>query len=1095
MPKTAKPQDFKHRVHKVGKHKLAPANVTNTSFKWATIKVGAGAKSPDEAASESTATARLHAALAATAHHNVSTRKGALESVLGLLAADAGLAIGAAAPLVSCLAPRLVDAEQPLRYVALEALAAVLGALPHAAVAPFVPTVAAYLRSGLTSLHASVRLEGGIAATLRLAPLLMAGPAGAGSGPRDALLALGPALGALLGPAQHTLVVVTWAPCHVHLEGQGSSGSLGAPLSEAALAALPPLAAGVRHLLRRVATQEARLMAALALRALLQSPSSTSASADSTFNGRSSQHRWAHLLVPSEPPRIALTADIDVFEGWAHSGQGFSNSAGSPSTSDNVTYLKPLILLWRELQAVWEPAQPSEVLAYRLAALASTLRLAILALGPPATAGAYYLDCSSFEAHRSELAACQAALVAALPLEAADGSTTTFGTLSSTSSASFAVRLANLAISEAAVATIDFSALDEARLVAAAYGMALPLSAGDEPTSAGEDAASRNPFQLLAPVRPAGATSTETASVMPPLTQVEESATIGQRAGSKRRRPAEPPSQHAPAGGGILAAPAPTAPAVPITRDVSKHARALSDVAALIIQGLSDAAQDDANKGGDVLPRRLRLFRAILPHTSTHIQQQLLAGFAAVFAKYTKAHQKGSGIRVTPETAACIDVVEYLLRADPRPGEAGSASAALRLMLPDGVVESWLAAFPRLLWAAGKAVAPAQEGAGLTDAMLRVLLAQARTALPMSPRHIVLRGTVVRQLVPLFFATPTAATASNNSAGPVSSLDAAVASPATGSFGPFVTSYTPSQRERLLWVLQSVGGLTPTLRRALCCALRAPSAIVAHTQVSDTLAEADTTVAYQYRAVLAQTALAMTHSEAGDQHGALACVAFILSAMLGRTVEPSVVTGGSSGGAGPRLISAALLPVDAAVTRIPEDTPSAEPSRWGVGQLYGNEEEADADYFSLLSALCDAVRCVSLSASFDGQLPVFVSSVAAFIHTLGTPLADEPLSRRTAAMLIALHCFLSPHLAAIGSPTIEMAALVSGIALSFASVVYWGLKAQRSAQAIAYSGAVTPVRLAPASFPAFIFSDARTGLHFSVDVLRKSHLLLSSLRR
>ena len=194
--------DFKRRKQKVGKKKLAPANVTNTSFKWATLNVDR----PDLEAEEATDSAQkrqesLKDLLSTCRHHNVTSRKESVVSLRQLLETDPGLLLKNLGPVMSAIADRIVDSEPSVRSVLQELLRVVISIAPWSSIRPFMPLIVAHLSAALSRLHTTIRLD-----ALALAADLLEGLPECS----DLLLAeLGGAVVSVMEPQLHTIVSST----------------------------------------------------------------------------------------------------------------------------------------------------------------------------------------------------------------------------------------------------------------------------------------------------------------------------------------------------------------------------------------------------------------------------------------------------------------------------------------------------------------------------------------------------------------------------------------------------------------------------------------------------------------------------------------------------------------------------------------------------------------------------------------------------------------------------------------------------------------------------------------------------------------------
>jgi ATP-dependent DNA ligase len=171
MPKaknTSNAGVFKHRKAKVGKKKLAAANVTNTSFKWAVLAdVARGVDKAEKRDSASKAEEnaveneeRYQELLKHLTAHSADSRKEAVVAISKTAAAAPHLVLRNFGRTLISLAARIPDPEAPVRAVLPLAFDNVLAVTSDASqLDPFSPTVFAYVASALTSLQTNTRLD------------------------------------------------------------------------------------------------------------------------------------------------------------------------------------------------------------------------------------------------------------------------------------------------------------------------------------------------------------------------------------------------------------------------------------------------------------------------------------------------------------------------------------------------------------------------------------------------------------------------------------------------------------------------------------------------------------------------------------------------------------------------------------------------------------------------------------------------------------------------------------------------------------------------------------------------------------------------
>jgi hypothetical protein len=183
---------------------------------------------------------------------------------------------------------------------------------------------------------------------------------------------------------------------------------------------------------------------------------------------------------------------------------------------------------------------------------------------------------------------------------------------------------------------------------------------------------------------------------------------------------------------------------------------------------------------------------------------------------------------------------------------------------------SWIQGFPRLLVSLGV------SDVNASTRILTTMLNQSQRALKMSPEDLGIKGAM-RLMTPLLYVTKSGS--ENQEDG----------DDAVGTFGPFV-EYPPSLQRLFLSLLHSSSTFTPSLIRALSVLARDPrisseerSRIVEVTILSLLADSSDSTLLMQFESTAPSTRLDI---------GASSAVAFLLTVVLARSVEPSTLLGG-----------------------------------------------------------------------------------------------------------------------------------------------------------------------------------------------------------
>lgn len=402
--------DFKHRKQKVGKKKLASANVTNTSFKWATLHVAArgpgesdlpswagGPSAEDAAAAVAANEERFSDLLRHFSHHSADSRKEAVVAVLKSIVATPMLLLRNLGRTLLAVAQRLGDPESPVRSVLPTIVRAVAELASAEQLAPFAPTFFAYLSSSLASLQPGIRLD----ALASLAAWSAVRPVPAAAVPR--LMA---SVVSLLESQHHTLVAATvllgQLPVCYELAG-GPAGAAGATSSGAAASSAPSAPPSKRS---KLSANAARVAVSFVLRRLLLGSGrdgdaetlAGDSSSSSSVGGRD-QTVAAHDAPVTGAADVLLTLPLSELlrrEGaaaaaeaygvyaWRPSSSGRGDEAGSSTAPCSGVALPAAAAsaALQRLSALWEDSGPDEAHA---ALAPPRLRLALLAHAATAT--------------------------------------------------------------------------------------------------------------------------------------------------------------------------------------------------------------------------------------------------------------------------------------------------------------------------------------------------------------------------------------------------------------------------------------------------------------------------------------------------------------------------------------------------------------------------------------------------------------------------------------------------------------------------------------------------------------------------------------
>jgi len=221
--------DFKNRKAKVGR-RLATANVTDTSFKAATLRISNAA---DAAAAVSkgagTASDQLLDLLSQTRHHNPSTRQDVSVKLGLFVGAHFAIVADSVGLMVEALGERLLDPEPGVRGAVLTCWDALCRRLPPRQLQPFMPRFLSFVRAALTQIAPPVRLDGvvAVASCWHHAPELRCALASGVSQP----------IADLLDPALYPLIVASHihhaAPAGLAIAVAGGGGGGGAGVGRA----------------------------------------------------------------------------------------------------------------------------------------------------------------------------------------------------------------------------------------------------------------------------------------------------------------------------------------------------------------------------------------------------------------------------------------------------------------------------------------------------------------------------------------------------------------------------------------------------------------------------------------------------------------------------------------------------------------------------------------------------------------------------------------------------------------------------------------------------------------------------------------------
>lgn len=469
--------------------------------------------------------------------------------------------------------------------------------------------------------------------------------------------------------------------------------------------------------------------------------------------------------------------------------------------------------------------------------------------------------------------------------------------------------------------------------------------------------------------------------------------------------------------------------AVPYSKALKAYSKVLQQALSHVEQGLATVesvsgrgmegnnSSNSAIPAVQLLPAFLPLLEVLLPHAAAADPARLAALFRVFNAVYSACPPKS---RVK---GRCLAFIGRVLRksleeqasasAPSLPGSGSGhvqgGSGVASLVLDPSLVTSWLQSFPRLLWTMGSSDLESSQ------LMLELLHAHAVMAAPMGPLHMSLRDCV-RQMAPLVYTTKPVKQQPQSAANGTGSSSTA-ASSATSSdavevvFGPFL-DYPAALQSLLLSVVHSVGHVTPSLKRALAVVARHPridtnttgSRSSVRSQIIETTVLAMLAETGPLPAAVAGADSVFVEGAAGphaiavssSRHQRLAggcadATSFIMTVLLGRSVEPSVLA------AGPQLLVAphALADRGDQSMAVADATTSHSRDVLGVARLCGAGSHADggdAVYSSVLACCASALRLVSGRARASGQGAAMLMALNEVVTSLTPPLVSSSSS-------------------------------------------------------------------------------------------------------
>ena len=923
--------DFKHRTQRVGKRKLAPLNETRLSLKIARLQNASGSSSSllqNESSTEaSAAQTSLRETLSRMRNHNAAMRRDAVSALLSLVSTTSGddkrrqqiqvlLQTNAHAVLTS-LAERLVDTEPAVRSQLLPVTASVFSQLSATAALPHLPIYCAFLVSALSQLHVSVRLDALaiVAEIIRAAPALTQRIAAQILAPASSLL--DPQLHAMVSSSLFSAIVPPVFGLGGEVRPSHSPGS--STLGGAPNAAL---------LRKKLGNKETRICCVYVFRQLLlggggggedRSGSSDDAvvslEASSFEDGKNTQtfaESGRHLSSSAfEEKRrqsvqsiVVNSTPLPIVDGIRYSTSTCANddaslnshqrgadvvspikvtdsassgggSLSSKSLSDSLLSQSHVMNVFNHLIQLWldcgggesHSSDDSSFSLYRLSLVVQTLRLVLEKI--PYTASqsnaqsngsgeepllplqdSYGVIAFSSQGKQDGAAGgggkASLAVVAAADRESALRvimralSTYIFAPFpmqtssvsnNSNNETSSAIALLNMRIAELACATLpDVRAIAKARDVLLHAGVTAESTNTDSISTSQGVGVGENPFGVLSRNRTVEQQMSPTSA--PPSSKNKLPVAWRKYITSMTQLDRALKSYE------IL-----------VGRLASFCADKLEALMKLAGRGMDDRKQNSSLLLS--LPSLLAVLGCVLYHVDDQHRKGLLQKADSLFNA------------CPPRTKAKTIVLSFILQV------MSSDHQDDHFNVKD-LERSWIQGFPRLLVSLGV------SDVNASTRILTTMLTQSQRAQKMSPEDLGIKGAI-RLMTPLLYATKSGS--ENQEDG----------DDAVGTFGPFV-EYPPSLQRLFLSLLHSSSTFTPSLIRALSVLARDPrisseerSRIVEVTILSLLTDSSDSTLLMHFESTAPSTRLEI---------GACSAVAFLLTVVLARSVEPSTLLGG-----------------------------------------------------------------------------------------------------------------------------------------------------------------------------------------------------------
>ena len=156
MPKTSKKKDFTKTKLKVGKHKQAPQNQTNTVFKAKAIVVPN--QSLNTKTNDSSDVVFQHTT-ALLSHKSGEVRKDALDKLTSFLQAHPPRMTTVLTPLMARLVPLILDDTKSVRTALLDLMDNVLSRIPQQTLSSHTDTLLLYISSAMSHISPSIRAD------------------------------------------------------------------------------------------------------------------------------------------------------------------------------------------------------------------------------------------------------------------------------------------------------------------------------------------------------------------------------------------------------------------------------------------------------------------------------------------------------------------------------------------------------------------------------------------------------------------------------------------------------------------------------------------------------------------------------------------------------------------------------------------------------------------------------------------------------------------------------------------------------------------------------------------------------------------------